>query len=238
MSLALFVDDDDAVLDGLRRLLPRRLGSLVTLPGRPGAAAELRCLLDDDASDAAVAHAVGNDLAFTVKVLQLAARGDVHLPLTVDGAVASIGVPALRDLAIRTAVFEDRVRGWAATVAQVLADYDPAPGGAIPPDAAVGLLALAACAPDAMRVALAASRGDVTALADAERGTVGAGHRQVGRYLLHLWAVPGVLAPDQGHAWPGPVPPMGAHAAALRELAALARASVAPGLRPDLVPRP
>jgi CheY-like chemotaxis protein len=181
-----------------------KLGRLVTLPRRLGAVASFCRQVAAHASADVVSSVVGRDLALTLTLLRIAgcaAEGVDEPPMSVPGALERLGMDTVRNAVTQTTLFELRwpSTGWGATVAEVLADFSNARGGAGIHPGATGLLALAACAPDEMRQALAFTGGDGEAVAAAERLLIGATHQEVGARLLRLWGIAGsgALAPDR-----------------------------------------
>lgn len=197
-----------------------RVGRVVALPSRPGTLAALRRALAGPAPDAAVAAVAEADLAIGLSILHVAAcaAGDAGPPASVADAVRALGTEPLRHLLQQTSLFDERwpATGWAAVVAEVLADLALPQAGEAPAAGAVGLLTLAACAPDAMRRALASAGPGWDSLVRALRATFACSHEQLGSYVLGLWGVPPADAPQRTGDGP---------ALALAELAALARAT-------------
>lgn len=203
------------------------LGRLVSLPSRRTTLQAVRCQLAGSAPMRAVASMIEGDTALSLMVLHVAVRvdGDDATPLTVAEAVSRLGTTTLQRLAEKTAVLDDRwtQRGWAATAAEVLGDFVPSVARTSPSAlaGAAGVLSMAACRPDLMRQLLASTGAAPEALAAAERATMGVSHEELGAALLGMWGITWPDAPGGGHEL----------AAALTELAALARATQ-PGRRP------
>lgn len=195
----------------------KALGSISRLPSLPAIYLELQTTLADPrASSGTIAHVVERDAALTTKLLQIGNStyfGAVRAVVTVEEAVRRVGVRLLQGLALSLAVFEaarkEALPSWVdldgmqaralkrlELVRRLGHDHDDLVLSALLAD--VGVLALAACAPEAA-AEIGARVQDGMALADAETEIVGVTHAEIGAYLLGIWGLP--LSVVEGVAW-------------------------------------
>ncbi len=191
------------------------LGRVGSLPSPPAVVLELNALVEkEDADLDQVARLISSEQAMTAKVLQLvnsAFFGLAQPMLSIRQALGYLGLDLVRELTVTTGVFAtaegacplaggfvERLRAHSNAVAMVAAELT---GQGPLRQAAymagllhdIGWLVLLAQSPSKLRQLVQARerlglQGDA-----AEREVLGAGHADVGAYLLSLWGLPSVV---------------------------------------------
>jgi putative nucleotidyltransferase with HDIG domain len=207
-------DRDDLPETGLRRIV----SSLGSLPSLPSVYFDLiRAMDSPEVSVSEVGRIMSRDMAMAAKVVQLvnSAFFGVRKPiLDTAAAVVYLGCDTVRALALQVAVFSQfrksripefsieglqqhsvRVAGAAKLIASNAglsrnAANDCAAGGFLHD---IGKLVLAASVPDRYQRALRQAARHALPTELAELQEFGAGHSEVGAYLLGLWGMPEVL---------------------------------------------
>jgi HD-like signal output (HDOD) protein/CheY-like chemotaxis protein len=181
------------------------------LPSVPRLYMQLTELMSDpDASVADAARLVEQDPAVTAKVLQLANSAFFGRPRPVndvDDAIAYLGMNTLKALALSADCIEafqpaqsiegfsiESLQDHSALVTRIIrrisagGDADGAVAAALVHD--VGILVLAARAPDYLASVLARAREEERPLFEVEQEARGFTHADVGAHLLSLWGLP------------------------------------------------
>jgi HD-like signal output (HDOD) protein len=199
------------------RLLQQVAGSLDKLPSDPRCYGELLALLSTTAATTdAISSVIARDPALSVKVLQLVNSGCFGIDreiTSVEGAVGLLGLDLIERLTARGEVFGTapgnaapattsiQQHSWLAgriarRLVQDPAGADEAFAAAVVHD--VGKLVLVAGLPHAARqLQLDVISGH--SLQQVENEIVGAGHAQIGAYLLGVWGAPERLVEATAH---------------------------------------
>lgn len=203
----------------------RAIGA-ATLPSVPRAYAQLSELLRRGTASAAdIATVINQDIAMAAKVLQLAnsAYFGRRQPTTrIVDAVAYLGTDTLRALLLHAEAFHvfcldtpipgfdlDRLQRHCTRVAHLAGSILADTGGRGDAFTAgllhdIGLLVLAAQAPQDLGRILTQAREQSRSIADVERENQVATHAEIGAYLLALWGLPHTITEAvAGHDDPG-----------------------------------
>ncbi len=218
----------------------RTVGAVGELPCLPRTAAALmRALEDPDVPVSRIGHIVGQDVAISAKVMQLANSaffGRSQEVTTIAHAVAVLGVEVLKQLVIAAEIFRAfqprrHIEGFALDTIQSHSHLVAAIAARLPlPKAVVPTATIAALLHDAGKLVLASrlplecerirrlTIGGRLSFQAAEEQVLGASHAEIGAYLLALWGLPPlVVSAVARHHQPaveeGDHPPFGAPAA-------------------------
>lgn len=190
---------------------PRAIGTSA-LPSLPRAYAQLsEVLRGGGAGGAEIAEVISQDIAMTAKVLQLANSayfGRRQPTTSVTDAVAYLGTDTLRALLLHAEAFrafpiERSIPGFSldelqrhcmrvARLAQAISKEIGVTGDAFTAGLLhdIGLLILAAQAPDDLTTSLTRAKTERRPIADIERERHGVTHADIGAHLLSLWGLP------------------------------------------------
>lgn len=198
--------------------LKRIIGGIQSLPSIPSVYTRLvQAIESPDVSPSDIAAIITQDLAMTAKVLQLvnsALFGLNRRITSVSDAVLYVGTETIRALVLSLSVFSqfdtqrcpsfspERIRDHGLATASLARQIGKSLGLAKQELEDVylaallhelGKLVLAANCPDEYEAVLRRASTENAALTDAEQEVFGAGHAQVGAYLLWLWGLPDVI---------------------------------------------
>ncbi len=195
------------------------IGGIATLPSGDGTLQRLARALDRPSSTLReVSDVVQTDVGLTVKVLQLANSscfGGGHETASVDQALTTIGLPAVRGVTLMRELFIparnvvglsqswlNRLNQHACLTGQVARRLV---GPALATEAfcaavveECGQLAFAACRPHRLDAVLNRSHGEQGELSRLEHDEFGVGHAAAGAYLLSLWGFPATVVAAVG----------------------------------------
>ena len=245
-------------------VIRRTVGAVGELPCLPRTAAALmRALEDPDVPVSRIGHIVGQDVAISAKVMQLANSaffGRSQEVTTIPHAVAVLGVEVLKQLVIAAEIFRafqprrhiegfalDRIQSHSHLAAAIAARL-PLPKAVVPAATIGALLHDAGKLVLASRLPLECERirrltiGGRLSFQAAEEQVLGASHAEIGSYLLALWGLPPlVVSAVARHHQPtveeGDDPPFGAPAAVyFANLLAHEREPAGAGESPDQPP--
>ncbi|HLI60479.1 MAG TPA: response regulator [Solirubrobacteraceae bacterium] len=190
---------------------PRTIGASA-LPSLPRAYARLSEMLrGGGASGAEIAEVISEDIAMAAKVLQLANSayfGRRRPTANLTDAVAYLGTDTLRALLLHAEAFRafpvespiprfslDELQRHCMRVARLAQAISKEVGLAADAFTAgllhdIGLLILAARAPDDLATTLARAANEHRSIAEVERERHGVTHADIGAHLLSLWGLP------------------------------------------------
>ena len=190
---------------------PRAIGT-ATLPSVPRAYAQLTELINGGSTGAGeIAQVINRDIAMAAKVLQLANSayfGRRQPTTSVAEAVAYLGTETLRALVLHAEAFRafridrpipgfdlDRLQAHCTRVARLSDHILKDTGGQGDAFTAgllhdIGLLILAAQAPDDLAHILARARRETRPITEIEHEESNATHAEIGAHLLALWGLP------------------------------------------------
>jgi putative nucleotidyltransferase with HDIG domain len=191
--------------------MDRRAIGASALPSLPRAYAQLSEMLRGGSGGAEIAEVISQDIAMAAKVLQLANSayfGRRQPTTSVTDAVAYLGTDTLRALLLHAEAFrsfsiERSIPGFSldelqrhclrvARLAQAISKEVGLTGEAFTSGLLhdIGLLILAAQAPEDLTTTLARARSERRPIADIERERHGVTHADIGAHLLSLWGLP------------------------------------------------
>lgn len=183
--------------------LRTRIGGLAGLPVTPRVRGDLEKALAAGGNVAAVADVCARDAALAAKLLQLSNSGYLRTSREIESvkeAVEVIGLAALDALIARHGFLDETEAAGRSPAGEAL------PAG--PPEEIlhhVGKLVLSVLEPERATSAWELARRTGRSTLATERESLGAGHAEVGAYLLGLWGLPPriVAAVADGHGIDG-----------------------------------
>ncbi len=194
--------------DGVRSVV----GSVDALPALPAVYEELeRRLADPEVCSSEIADVIAEDVAISAKVLQVVNSSFFGIPQKISdvhGAVSYLGIKTVQSIVLTVEVFrpyeqarcaEDFSLEWLQKHSHLTARIarELVPGRKEKDEAAfagmvhdIGKLVLATGETSRYEEALAVAAAEGVPVEQVERRVIGAGHAEIGAYLLGLWGLP------------------------------------------------
>jgi len=190
----------------------RVVGAIGKLPSLPSICAALLAALENpDTPLKEVGNIIEQDVGMSAKILQLVNSsffGLLREVRSVTGALGYLGLDIVKQLVLSAHIFRTfqpshAIAGFSLEAFQAhsrlaagIAARLPAPSDVIPSAVVTSLLhdtgklVLAARLPEQFELALRVSREECRPLYAVEEALIGAGHAEIGAYLLGLWRLP------------------------------------------------